>query len=134
MLEIKLTIDASKELLHVLSLIGGDMVTKNLSVTGGFQEAQELQKVAEQTAEPKKAEPVKKAEPKNTVKEAVDAVIPEKKSVTSDELKELCAKARAAGVKILDIFSEQAGVTRFSMIPEDKLQAVYEAVEKAMNA
>lgn len=87
--------------------------------------------VAEASAPAKKpAEPA--AEPvKEPVKEVVEPEVVDKPAHTLDQLKKFCSQRKAEGINVAAIVKGIAGVGRFTLIPTDKIDAVYEAVEKA---
>ena len=75
----------------------------------------------------KPAAPVKDPEP---VKEdqKKEAAAP---TITRLELKAYCAHRKSEGINVTEIIKAVAGVQRFSAIPDDMIQTVYEAVKNA---
>lgn len=87
---------------------------------------------AEKPAEKPAEAPVEPApEPAEPVKEVIEPEIVEQPKHTLDQLKKFCSQRKAEGVNVAAIVREIAGVGRFTLIPADKIDAVYEAIEKA---
>lgn len=83
------------------------------------------EKPAERPAEPAAASV------EEPVTEVVEPEVIDKPQHTLDQLKKFCSQRKAEGVNVAAIVRDIAGVGRFTLIPADKIDAVYEAIEKA---
>ena len=112
-----------------------------LMSSGAFAEAaaapeKSIAEIAAEASAPAKKPAEKPAEPaaepvKEPVKEVVEPEVVDKAAHTLDQLKKFCSQRKAEGINVAAIVKGIAGVGRFTLIPTDKIDAVYEAVEKA---
>lgn len=101
--------------------------------SGAFAEAaaapeKPIAEIVKETPAKEEKPAEKPAEP---VTEVVEPEVIDKPKHTLDQLKKFCSQRKAEGINVADIVREIAGVGRFTLIPPDKIDAVYEAIEKA---
>ena len=109
--------------------------------SGAFAEAavapeKPIAQVVAEASAPAKKPAEKPAEPtaapvEEPVTEVVEPEVIDKPQHTLDQLKKFCSQRKAEGVNVAAIVRDIAGVGRFTLIPADKIDAVYEAIEKA---
>lgn len=137
------------ELAAVLKLRSGAPIVINPDVaeaaalmnSGAFAEAaaapeKTIAEVVAEASAPAEKPAEKPAEPaaapvEEPAKEVIEPEVVDKPSHTLDQLKKFCSQRKAEGINVAAIVRDIAGVGRFTLIPPDKIDAVYEAIEKA---
>lgn len=137
------------ELAAVLKLRSGAPIVINPDVaeaaalmnSGAFAEAaaapeKTITEVVAEASAPAEKPAEKPAEPaaapvEEPVKEVVEPEVIDKPQHTLDQLKKFCSQRKAEGINVAAIVRDIAGVGRFTLIPADKIDAVYDAIEKA---